>query len=406
METTKLWSLSATLRGFYDSNENTSSNPQGSYGFEVSPEFELNVPLQQTELGLRYTYGLYYYQYRQQLHENPIDQTHQLDLWSDHAFTEHVQGKILDSFIIGQEPDLLTPATQGGSPVEQRVEGNNIANYATFTLHNDWTHLLSTDLSYNNGFHYYENHGDGNPADEAANPSLAGTLNRIENTVTLNLNWEVRPETVALVGATYGQVNYIGNEPIAIILVPPYIYNSSVRDNRSYTGYLGIQHNLLPNLVVAANLGAEYTQDYNDPLHGTSLGPYAVASMTYTYAPGDYVQIGVNHERNATDQVDPVASNGSIVLDQESTLAFASINHYLTPKLLATAIGQVQYSTYNGGTVNGESDTDYGLGLNLTYTFTPHFSANAGYNYDYVQSQIAGLGYNRNRVYLGITAAY
>jgi uncharacterized protein (PEP-CTERM system associated) len=128
--------------------------------------------------------------------------------------------------------------------------------------------------------------------------------------------------------------------------------------------------------------------------------------MTYTYAPGDYVQIGVNHERNATDQVDPVASNGSIVLDQESTLAFASINHYLTPKLLATAIGQVQYSTYNGGTVNGESDTDYGLGLNLTYTFTPHFSANAGYNYDYVQSQIAGLGYNRNRVYLGITAAY
>ena len=411
METTKLWSLSATLRGFYDSNENTSSTARGSFGFEVSPDFELNVPLQQTELGLRYTYGLYYYQDREQLHENPIDQTHQLDLWADHAFTERVQGKILDSFIIGQEPDLLTPATQGGSPVEQRVEGNNIANYATFTLHNDWTRLLSTDLEYNNNFHYYQNHGDGNPIDEAINPSLAGTLNRDENMVSLNLNWEVRPETVALIGAQYGQVNYIGNEVIAqwppFPFLPIVTYHSNSRDNRSYTGYVGVQHNLLPNLAFAGNVGIQYTEDYNDPLfNSSSLSPYAVASLTYTYAPGDYAQIGVNHMRNATDQIDLNASNGSIVLDQESTLVFASINHYLTPKLLATAIGQVQYSTYNGGTVNNESDTDYGLGLNLTYTFTPHFSANAGYNYDYVQSQIAGLSYNRNRVYLGVTAAF
>ena len=64
MQTTKIWSASASLRGFYDDNYTTSPNgdKQGSAGFEVSPSVQFNVPLQQTEIGLKYTYGLYYYQ--------------------------------------------------------------------------------------------------------------------------------------------------------------------------------------------------------------------------------------------------------------------------------------------------------------------------------------------------------
>ena len=109
METTKLWSLSGTLRGFYDDNYLTTSGPgkRSSYGFEVSPSFSLNVPLQQTELGLRYTYGLYYYQDRETLGENPVDQTHQFDLWMDHAFSETWKTKIQDSFVVAQDPELL-----------------------------------------------------------------------------------------------------------------------------------------------------------------------------------------------------------------------------------------------------------------------------------------------------------
>ena len=61
--------MSGTLRGFYDDNYNTAAtgpSKRGSFGFEVSPSVGLNVPLQQTELGLRYTYGLYYYQDREE----------------------------------------------------------------------------------------------------------------------------------------------------------------------------------------------------------------------------------------------------------------------------------------------------------------------------------------------------
>ncbi|HUB86776.1 MAG TPA: outer membrane beta-barrel protein, partial [Verrucomicrobiae bacterium] len=320
-------------------------------------------------------------------------------------FTERFQGTVQDSFVVGQEPELL--ANNGIESVPQRVEGDNIANYATITAHYDLTKLLSTDVGYENGYFDYRNHGT-TILDLASGdyPSLAGTLNRFEHTAWLNLNWLVLPETTALVGVQYGQVDYIGNEPIALVPYAPGVVYSSVRNNRSYTGYLGVQEKFLPNLVFAANVGAQYTDYYNDPLSTTSLSPYVVASLTYTYAPGDYVQIGVNHMRNATDQVDPVTSNGSIALDQESTLVYGDINHYLTAKLLATLIGQVQFSTYNGGLYNSDSDTVYSLGLNFSYTFTPHFSADAGYNYDDVQSQVPGNGYGRNRVYVGVSAAY
>jgi len=156
METAKLWSVSGTLRGFYDDNYNTQPSgtfKRSSFGFEFSPYVSLNVPLQQTELGLRYTYGLYYYQDRDSLGQNPIDQTHQLDLWVDHAFTERWSTKVQDSLQVGQEPQLLN----GGTLL--RTEGNNIHNFGSITLDTQWTPLLGTTFSYQNNFFDYQNSG-------------------------------------------------------------------------------------------------------------------------------------------------------------------------------------------------------------------------------------------------------
>ena len=60
-----MWNVSASLRGFYDDNYDTLSNKRGSYGFEVSPTIGFSIPMQQTEFGMRYTYGLYYYEDRE-----------------------------------------------------------------------------------------------------------------------------------------------------------------------------------------------------------------------------------------------------------------------------------------------------------------------------------------------------
>ena len=407
-----MWSVSGTLRGFYDDNYNTSSSGpnKGSFGFEVSPQVGLNVPLQQTEYGLRYTYGMYYYQERQDLGQDPIDQTHQLDLWMDHAFTERWQAKVLDSFVVGQEPELLDPNTS----VANRVNGNNIRNAGNVTLNTTWTRLFSTSLNYQNSIYDYENSGatTNNVATQGA--SYAGELNRIDQSVSLDFQWLVAPETVAFFGGAFEWVDYTGDEPIAFNELAyffgpkygPVYYYSDDRNSYSYFGYVGLQRRWLANLSWTGRVGFQYTDNYNDPLGSTSLNPYADISLVYTYLPGCYTQIGFTQMENATDNVSVDPNNGAIALFTESSTLYGSINHKLTPKLLGSVIGRWQHSTYNGGSYNNQADDYYSLGLNLSYSFTPHFSADAGYNLDDYVSQIPGNGYTRNRVYLGVTAAY
>ena len=80
-------------------------------------------------------------------------------------------------------------------------------------------------------------------------------------------------------------------------------------------------------------------------------------------------------------------------------------------------MAQLQNSTYNGGALENEADMYYLLGLSLEYRFSPNFSASVGYNYDRLDSssvidstQLANTGaqrsFDRNRVYLGVTATY
>jgi len=399
-----MWSVSGTLRGFYDDNYNTASSSslsggekKGSFGFEFSPQINLNVPLQQTELGVRYTYGMYYYQEREDLGQNPIDQTHQLDLWVDHAFTERWQAKVQDSFVVGQEPELIDPNTS----VHTRTEGNNIRNTGTLTMNTMWTRLFSTAFDYQNSIYDYQNSGG-----TATDPSLAGMLNRLDQSVSLDFQWQFAPETMGFFGGAFEWVNYTGDEPIAIDPITGATYYSDSRNSRSYFGYVGIQHSMLANLSFTAKGGVQYSDNYNDPSGATSLSPYADISLIYTYLPGCYAELGFTQMQNATDQVSPDPNNGSIAMSTESSTVYASINHKLTPKLLGTVIGRWQHSVYNQGLYNNQSDDYYNLGVNLSYSFNQHFSVDAGYNLDYLTSQIPGYSYTRNRVYLGVTAAY
>jgi hypothetical protein len=400
----KDWSVSGTLRGFYDDNYATGSSQKGSFGIEVSPTISLNVPLQQTEIGLRYTYGVYYYQQRQDLGVDAFDQTHQMELWLDHAFNERWHANLSDSFAVGQEPDLTDPK----NAIPYRVQGDNIANHANLTLNTEWTRQFSTALHYGNNFYDYQNSG-ATMADiiSGKGPSLAGILNRIEQNVSLDFQWTIQPETMVFIGYNFSLVNYTGDEPIAFSpMLPTGFYKSDARDSMSHYGYIGVNHQFTANLSGMVKVGATYTDSYNDPLQKTtSLSPYADMSVSYTYIPGSYLQVGVTHDINSTDVVQPGA-DGRLTQYQESTVVYADINHRFTPKLLGTVIGRFSSSSYTGGFYNNSSDEAYGLGVNLNYQINRHFSTDLGYNYDDLVSGIAGRGYNRNRVYIGLTANY
>jgi hypothetical protein len=406
METTKFWSVSGTLRGFYDDNFNTSPNgdKKGSAGYEVSPSVSFNVPMQQTEFDLRYTYGLYYYQTRRDQGNNPYDQTHQVDLWLDHAFTERWQTTVHDTFVVGQEPGLLNPGG-GATPTFQRVEGNNIVNDANVALTTDWTRLFSTVLTYDNGYYDYQQNGG-----TASAPSQNGLLTRLDQSVALNLQWAVAPETIALVGFSYEWVNYLGNEQISQYysspFLPPTIFYSDSRNYRSYIPYVGVQHSFLANLSVSAKVGAQITEYVNDSASPNFITPWVQSSLNYTYAEGSYAMLGFQHSQNATSVSTP-NSQGNITQSQQSSVLSASVNQEITAKLMASIIGSVQLSQFNQGAYNNNSEQFYSLGLNLNYAFNQHLSAEAGYNLDDLQSSVSANGpYSRNRVYIGVTAAY
>jgi uncharacterized protein (PEP-CTERM system associated) len=102
---------------------------------------------------------------------------------------------------------------------------------------------------------------------------------------------------------------------------------------------------------------------------------------------------------------DPDNPNSSFTSSQETTVVYASVNHRITQRLKGSIIGQFQYATFKGGSVDNKSERDFLMGLNLNYQFSPHFSAEAGYNYDKLDSEI-GRTFDRNRVYIGVTAGY
>lgn len=412
----KYWSVGGTLRGFYDDNYNFTSSKKGSFGVEILPTVSFHVPLRQTDLGLRYTYGAYWYQDRQVTHQNPWDQTHQLDLWVDHAFNERWKTRLTDTFAVGQEPELLNPNSTTAFATPLRVAGDNFSNHGAVELNTQWTRLLSTVLSYDNGWYAYDNSGaavdptTGVFYNNPPGPTLAGLLDRDEESVAFDLRWSVLPETIAFVGYSFSWVNYLGDEPIAAVNLPtlagPFIYHSSARDSDTHYGYVGIQQNFTANLNAMLKVGASYTDAYNDPLFpSTSWNPYADLSISYTYLPGCYAQLGFTHDVGATDQVAP-DNSGRITQYAENSVVYADVNHRITQKLTGTVIGRVQYTTYKSGAAGADDMTDYSVGVNLSYQFNLHLSMDVGYNFDDVVSNIAGYQFTRNRVYLGLTAIY
>jgi hypothetical protein len=413
-DASKIWSLSGTLRGFYDDNytTGTGSGKRASLGFEFSPGLSLIVPLQQTEIGLRYTYGLYYYQDRENHGQNPIDQSHQADLWIDHAFTERLEAKVQDTFIVSQDPQLTT----SGTSFPFRVEGNNIDNVGIISLHAELTMLLSTDLGYQNNYISYQNRGATTATLLTQGASLAGLLDQDDHLIYVNLNYEYLPNLSFLIGYQFGLNEYIGGEPIGISPIAvlednpnPFFYSDNLNSYSHYV-YAGAQYSFNENLSATVQVGVQYTANDNLPSFDSqsqdSFSPYVQGAVTYTYVPGSYVQVGLTQSQNSSDTASVNQSNGSLTTYEESTVIYGSINHQITPFLLGSATARYQYSTWHGGADDGGSQSLYDLGLNFSYTINPHLSAEVGYNFDYFDGGQLISSYHRNREYIGVTATY
>jgi outer membrane scaffolding protein for murein synthesis (MipA/OmpV family) len=394
-DNSKPWSISASIRGFYDDNPSTWPDSQpvpagyhkSTFGFEVSPSAALRWALEQTQMSLGLVYTLKYYDNKPINSSDHYDQIFTLNAGLDHAFSEIHQVSIRDSFVIGQEPDLLRSGES--FTTYQRISGDNIRNYGAINFEARITPIFSGELGYNNALYDYSASGPG---------SLSALLDRVENRAHLEGRWEIQRETHGTLGYEFRDTSYTDGESISPGLM------SESRNNRSHYFYAGVEHRFLPEVTGSVRAGAQYTEYYNDPFGGGDhWSPYARASLRWAFQQESSLELGFSYDRNATDVVAPTA--GSLTRDAQSAAVYGSLVHKITPKLTGSLLGQYQNSAFEGGEFDGKAENYYLVGLNLEYRFTPNLAGNAGYNYDNLDSQI-GRSFDRNRVYIGLTATY
>ena len=402
IEKSKSWSVGASLRGFFDDNYTTSpsaANPPSTWGTEIEPSFGLNLPMDQTYIGLSYTYGAKFYE-----NSSKWDQSHQARFNLSHAFTQRMKLDVSETFISAQEPSILED--RGPITVPLRSEGNNIRNTATAALTTELSEEFSTVISYANSIWDYEQDA-GDVANPLFNATGAGSrsslLDRMEHMLMANIRWQVAPSTITLVGYQYGVVDYNSKDP----LVPG--LTADIRDNRSHYAYAGVDHFFNQQLNASLRAGAQMTS-YPNVTVDDSVLPYADASLSYTYTTGSYVQLGVRHALNQTDVGLVFLGAGNIdpTLNQESTTVYGSINHKFTAKITGMLLGQYQNSQFNGGgpTVDGNADDLFLFGLTFRYQINQFLSADVGYSFDRLDSDLMGRSFSRNRVFAGLKATF
>ena len=433
-DASKPWSVGVTLRGFYDDNTATvpdhAALPPGekkqSYGYEVSPQAALVWSVEQTTVNLGFLYSLKYYENRPPGSADHLDQVFTFTAGVDHTFSERFKARVNDSFVIGQEPDLLRAGNTFST--FQRVSGDNIRNYGSIGADAQITPHLGVGAGYDNSFYDYKDTANSDYVGKGVNvdpftgnviPSTAGVLNRVENRFHLEGLYEILPETKALIGYQFTDVNYNAGDYIGgnvfVDQLSSLLFGtapgstlvaSDSRNSREHTGYLGLIHNFTPELSGSIRAGASYTEYYNDPNADSQTTPYVNASLRYTYAPQSYVEGGFSYDRNPTDVVGVSTAGGtSFTLDAESAVVYATLNHRITPELFGSVIGQYQNSKYNGGAADGQSEDFFLVGVQLEYRFNQYLAAHAGYDFDRLDSDL-GRSFSRNRVYIGVTASY
>lgn len=385
------------MRGFYDDNINSSPDgfEQDSVGFQLNPTLNYGILGERTTLNLRYDLSAKWYDNPYPNWTSPWQLAHTMEGALSHTFNPRINVVAKDSFVIGQEPDVLQVASSPFA-TSQTISGDNKRNYASMDVNLQATSLLGFQVGYDNLLYNYADSG---------NFSNSALLDRMHNIFHLDSRWTLQPQTVGILGYMFSDVNYTADDIAGIAGFPPTAVYSDSRNARGHTVYVGAEHTFTPDLSAQLQGGVQIFDYYNDPSADTKVSPYVQGSMRYMYRATSSLEAGVSLMRSPTDAFNP-STGGSYVLDAESLVVYGAWVHEILPRLYSNVNGSFQQSKFNGGSLDGDSDYYYRVGLSLAYEISKYVSASVGYNWDQADSDDPSRAYNRNRVYLGVTAAY
>jgi hypothetical protein len=389
----KPWTVRAGVSGFYNDNVYTRSDlPKvDSFGFEVTPGFSLNLPINdgQTTLGLRYDYLLRYFENR----EKSLDHNHVVDASLTHNFNSRYKINVFDSFAQAQEPQQLG-AGAGGAGILFRAEGTNFRNIAGF----DFTSELAENWSAVTGFR--------NNLFRFDDLAFAQSLDRVEYLPSVNVRYQVAPKSSVGLFYQYGITDYDG----------PGSNVGFVRDVNSHFVAATIDHDFAANLTGSLRGGIQYN-DFADVAGIKSrdgVSPYVDGQVSYGFLPGSSLTVGVRHQLTATEVGILGAVGGGLFSDpirgSSATSARLGVSHSFTPKLVGSINGLYQMGNFIGGGpgVDGKSDSYASGDVTLSYRITQNISTRVSYAHDRVDSDLVNdlREFARNRVFLGVNFTY
>ena len=367
-----------------------------SYGFEISPGFSVRLPINdgQTTLSFSYDYLLRYFDNR----PKSADHNHTVNVGLVHNFDSKNKLEVTDSFVVAQEPEQLGTGS-GAAPITFRAEGSNVRNIAGFDFSSQLSERWSSTFGLRNNYFSFEN------------DSLQDSLGRYENLPSANARFLLTPSTSLGLLYQFGMTRYDGSV-------------SKVRDLNSHFVAGTIDVDFGPNVKTSLRGGIQ-VNDFADPIGYTDrdgVTPYADALVSYSFASGSSLALGVRHQVSVTD-VGAVPINGDNILNvgkdgldpirgSSATSARISLLSEISPNLLGAISGIYQIGTFIGGgpTVDGQNDAYASIDFSLTYRLTQNVGIRGSFAHDRVESDLSFLSdsrpFSRNRVYLGVNFSY
>ncbi len=407
-QSSKWWSVSASLRGFYDDNVSASYSKESSPGMEFEPSFSVNLPRERTLLTAKYVFRLNYYADRPQ---ESTDYHHMFNLRLNHRFTPRYTLNVEDAFVYSNEPQVIAGSTTGGGNVPVgygRANGSAVRNIVPVDFTARISPLIGVNVGYRNTFLDYEDHAT------AANPYLSRSslLDRVENSFHVDGDWYFTETTIAFVGYEFSWLDFTSSDQ----LFPGPTLGSrgptgAIRNSRSHAAYVGASHQFSQQLNGRAKVGIEATDSYR--LHQSDVSPYVDLTGTYAYLPGSSVQLGVKVGHQPTDLV---GSDGDVTRNQLASVIYGEWTHRITPRIAGHLSAQYLYSIFNGGPYDGDTEGFFNLGLSFDYRINNYLSATLAYTFDVLSSNADDKTlpgdeskfreFDRNRIWAGITATY
>ena len=357
--------VTAQLREEYDDNIfTTKTNKKSQFKTKIEPSLIYNLPLENTLLSARYTYGMTYFPDRG---KEDFDHSHEWIGRIDHSFSSRFNVDVRDRLRYTQEPDVV-----GGDARARRTDSTFLSNIGSVQGNAQWTPKLGTATIFTNDLLTY---------DDLTTDRESG---RMVNSLTHDFRYLLTP-TITLVAGGFSHFND---------------YFFAKKDSTTLGGSFGADYSLSPQITVGGRVGPSFTDLESG---GSYFSPYGTVFGNWTIGARSNVEASYTHSVSETDL-------GTYYM-QESDVFALNGRYQFTPQFYGRLGGRLTLGSFDsdlGVGAGSRTITENVLGMDgaLGYRLSQYVDFEAGYGYSLVSSDQATREYDRNQLYLSIRGTY